>query len=69
MLQDLELGSFEPKYMQADRAEGSPDAPLEASKLQHRAGLRPDLTATDISFASMPFRSQMDSTSGDDTVR
>ncbi|KAI0656140.1 hypothetical protein C8Q70DRAFT_1057003 [Cubamyces menziesii] len=52
MLQDLELGSFEPKYMQADRAEGSPDAPLEASKLQHRAGLRPDLTATDISFAT-----------------
>ncbi|KAI0326503.1 hypothetical protein GY45DRAFT_1328834 [Cubamyces sp. BRFM 1775] len=67
MMEDFELGSFEPKRIQAERAAGSSDAPVDNSKLQHRVGARL-LTMTNMSFASMPVRSQTDYSSEDSTV-
>ncbi|KAI0326507.1 hypothetical protein GY45DRAFT_104068 [Cubamyces sp. BRFM 1775] len=63
MMQDFELGSFEPEYMQANPAVGPPDAPLATSTLQQGVGAPLPATAG-ISFASMPPRGQAGYPSG-----
>ncbi|KAJ8487653.1 hypothetical protein ONZ51_g4037 [Trametes cubensis] len=65
LMHDFELGSLDPRRMQADPAVGSLlDGRLDASKLQQGARNRP-LTITDITFATTPLQieSCMDSTS------
>ncbi|KAI0326501.1 hypothetical protein GY45DRAFT_101640 [Cubamyces sp. BRFM 1775] len=67
MMQDVELGSFEPKRVLGAGALRPEDGPLETWKARRGAGNPQLTTTTDISFASSPLRTNLDSANLDCT--
>ncbi|KAI0656128.1 hypothetical protein C8Q70DRAFT_1056993 [Cubamyces menziesii] len=67
MMQDVELGSFEPKRVLGAGAQRPAHGSLEAWKARRHAGIPQPTTTTDISFATSPLHTDLNSANLDFT--